>query len=352
MPKVLVYVPSLYRLGPAAPLMAGLPMFAARGMDVQLVTDEITNGLEGGLEVPVHRCRENRGERLWHFKLRKIARELRADVLHNWCGPAAVDFAWKGLRGRRFASAEDVSLASQLLKRSKSRVELLVLQDDTASMKRPDEFGCDSISVPCLQTGPAFPESTSQSDPDYFRSRFGIPAGSFVAVASARLEPWSRLKDLIWATDLLCCVRDDFHLVIAGTGHQQKRLERFARQTESSAHVHFHGLPKDPVAMIGSADLFWQSSPAASGRHAMFTAMSVGVPVISAAGTNCTGLVLHQQTGFLIPQGSRDGFARWSKFLIELPDQKTQLTKQASSHIAEIFPPGNQLERLADAWMA
>jgi len=64
-------------------------------------------------------------------------------------------------------------------------------------------------------------------------------SGQSVIVAGtvADLVPATRMKDLIWATDLLNCIRDDFHLVIFGDGHQRQNLDRFASFTEARCRV-------------------------------------------------------------------------------------------------------------------
>jgi len=352
MPRVLVYVPTLYRLGLAAALLGELPLLVRHGIDVHIATSEIPDqeNLAAGIPVPVHRCKTCPGDRMWQFSLRKTARDLRADVLHNWCGPSGVDWAWMGIRGRRVATVNNVHQIASLLNRKSGKPERIVLQDENANPEMSGAFRVGATTVPWIRTRAKVLESTThdQKDRDYFQSRFGIPSGSIVAVAAATLEPESRLKDLIWATDLLGCVRDDVHLIIAGSGRQKEKLRRFSRLTDSASHVHFHGLPADPVAMIRSADLFWQSSPEGSGRYAMMTAMSAGIPVIAAAERNFQDLVLHQQTGLLVPPGSRDGFARWSGYLTDLPAQKQQLVRQAASFVQDQHSNTSGLDQLVD----
>lgn len=165
----------------------------------------------------------------------------------------------------------------------------------------------------------------------------GLASSALIAVTSADLQPATRLKDLIWATDLLSCVRDDVHLVIMGEGSQHQNLLKFAACTEAADHIHFVGLPPAAIEMIGGADVFWNShlqTPVPSG---VLAAMNFGVPVISVYGPETSPLVIHQETGFAVNFGARDEFARWMKFLIEKPDSARQLGRQGQTHVRDSF---------------
>jgi len=165
----------------------------------------------------------------------------------------------------------------------------------------------------------------------------GIPPSAFIAVTSADLEPATRLKDLIWATDLLSCVRDDVHLVILGEGSQHERLLRFAGCTLAADHIHFAGRPSAALQMLGGADVYWNShlqTPLPSG---LMAAMNFGVPVISVYGPETQRMIRHQETGFAVNFGARDEFARWTKFLIEKPDAAKQLALQGQQHVQNEF---------------
>ena len=165
----------------------------------------------------------------------------------------------------------------------------------------------------------------------------GLTSTALIAVTSADLEPATRLKDLIWATDLLSCVRDDVHLVIMGKGSQHQNLLKFAACTEAADHIHFVGLPSNAVEMIGGADVYWNSHLQTPVPSSMLAAMSRGVPVISVYGPETSPVVIHQQTGFAVNFGGRDEFARWMKFLIEKPASAQQLARQGQQHVQNKF---------------
>ncbi len=179
-------------------------------------------------------------------------------------------------------------------------------------------------------------------DRKVFRSRLLERVGlagtaSIVAGAVADLVPATRMKDLIWATDLLNCIRDDFHLVIFGDGHQRQNLDRFVSFTEAQSHVHFLP-PEEAEGFVGSLDVYWHSHLLYPLASPLLSAMASGVPVVSVFGDGTQEVVLHQQTGMAVNFGARDEFARWTKFLIEKPDAARQLADQGKAHVLENFP--------------
>ena len=185
---------------------------------------------------------------------------------------------------------------------------------------------------------------TSKSNADHrqrgralLMQQTGLPSTALIAVTAADLLPATRLKDLIWATDLLSCVRNDVHLVIMGKGSQHQNLLNFASCTEAADHIHLVGLPSTALAMISGADVYWNSHLQTPVPSAMLAAMNCGVPVISVYGPETSSVVIHQETGFAVNFGARDEFARWMKFLIEKPDSAQQLARQGQQHVRDLF---------------
>ena len=165
----------------------------------------------------------------------------------------------------------------------------------------------------------------------------GLESTALIAVTSADLQPATRLKDLIWATDLLSCVRDDVHLVIFGKGSQHQNLLKFAACTEAADHIHFAGLPSTALEMVSGADVYWNSHLGTPVPSGVLAAMNCNVPVISVYGPETSPLITHQETGFAVNFGARDEFARWMKFLIEKPDAAKQLGNQGRRHSRHQF---------------
>ena len=176
------------------------------------------------------------------------------------------------------------------------------------------------------------------------RQSLSLPEDARLAITIADLEPRTRLKDLVWATDLLACIREDFHFAIIGTGNQLARLKKFAGQTEARDHVHFLGLPESPESYVAAADFYWHSHLQNPLSGPLLAAMAMGVPAISVFGPATDPIIEHQTTGFATNYGARDEFARWTKYLIEQTEPGSRLARQGQNHVVKNFPFDSMLQ--------
>ena len=184
-----------------------------------------------------------------------------------------------------------------------------------------------------IHAGDGEPFAIQQHCRQRLRSQLALGGNTFLAGAVAPLVPRTRLKDLIWATDLLNVFLDDFHLVIWGTGAQYRDLKRFAAQTAAADHIHFLQQGRAGERELAGLDCFWQAHLLEPGSCTMLKAMSAGVPVIAVAGQGTDEWIRHQQTGFSVNFGARDEFARWTKFIMEQVAAADQVKNQAKRWI-------------------
>ena len=280
--------------------------------------------------------------------LKRLLGSIRPDVVHTWgqvaqrcMGVAGTlpksggsNFKWIASCARRpeksgvIANAVDQRFCNQIEK---------VLVPHT-SLKQPvveTGFAEDQVVVvPNAAVTLADRDTTREK----LLARIGL-SGQAVIVAGtvADLTPATRMKDVIWATDLLNCIRDDFHLVLFGDGHQRQNLDRFASFTEAQSHVHF--LPPDEAeGLMGALDVYWHSHLLYPMPSSLLCAMANAVPAISVYGDETEEIIQHQQTAMAVNYGARDEFARWTKFLIEKPEAAKQLADQGKAHVLEKFP--------------
>ena len=140
----------------------------------------------------------------------------------------------------------------------------------------------------------------------------GIPAESRLIVAVGRLAPQKRLKDLIWAADILKIIRDDFHLLLIGEGPQRARLEQFRDEVRIRDRVHFLGHRADAAGLLRYADVLWHASEYEGLPNVILEAMAAGVPVVASDISGNRDLVLPGETGYLVPLGDRPAYAKFA----------------------------------------
>ena len=121
--------------------------------------------------------------------------------------------------------------------------------------------------------------------------------------AVGRLWPQKRLKDVIWATDLLRVIRDDVYLLVIGDGPQRAALQRYALLCRVDDRVRFLGVRSDVLQLLPHCELLWLASGYEGLPNAVLEAMAAGIPVVATDVPGTRQLVVHGETGFLLPVG-------------------------------------------------
>ena len=130
--------------------------------------------------------------------------------------------------------------------------------------------------------------------------RAGIcPSNSRLIGLVGRLWPQKRVKDAIWAADLLKVIRDDVHLLVIGDGPQRDRLRRFRDQVRIRDKVHFLGERGDVPRLLPHFDVLWSTSGYEGQSNAILEAMAAGVPVVATDIPGTRELVVPDVTGYL-----------------------------------------------------
>ena len=132
-----------------------------------------------------------------------------------------------------------------------------------------------------------------------------------------RLWPQKRVKDAIWAADLLKVIRDNVHLLIFGDGPHRSRLERFRDQVVIRDKVHFLGHRNDVPRFLPHFNVLWSTSGYEGQSNAVLEAMAAGVPVVASDIPGNRNLVVPDQTGYLAAVGHRAAFARWTNQILD-----------------------------------
>jgi glycosyltransferase involved in cell wall biosynthesis len=150
-----------------------------------------------------------------------------------------------------------------------------------------------------------------------FLAQLGLPAEAKLILYLGPLVKEKRLKELIWATDQLKAVGVPAHLLIVGEGPLWWRLERYRWQNRIDDRVHFLGGRFNVDEFLAHADVLWQAGAYEGQSSAILEAMAAGVPVVAADAAGNREMVVHGETGYLVPLNERAGFARWTLPLVE-----------------------------------
>lgn len=359
--RVLEIIPTLDRGGAEkqlALLAAGLPR---EHFDVHVCA--LTRGgplhdmLEAA-EIPVHIIGKS-----WkvdpgaYFRLRHYIRKLAPDVVHTWLF-AANSYGRQAARG---AGVKHLIAGERCVDRWKVWHELAI---DRFLAKRTARIVVNSNGVREFYTSAGIspekfvviPNGIAPFVPPANGSRaevlneLGLPPDARLIGAIGRLWPQKRVKDLIWAADLLKCVRDDSHLLIVGDGPQRWRLERYRDQVEIQDRVHFLGERDDVPRLLPHFDCLWLGSGYEGQSNAIMEAMSAGVPVVATDIAGNRDLVLHGKTGYLVPVGDRAAFAKWTNVLLDDTELARSLGDAGQRRMLDEFSVQRMVQRHAELY--
>lgn len=289
-------------------------------------------------------------------KLKRLLRDQRPDVLHTWlfagnaygrlaAGPTpscpvvvserCVD-VWKA----RWQLAVDRWLAprtSRLIGNSQS----------VAEFYRQQGFPADRMAV--IHNGVDLPD-VDPHQRGVVRGALGISPQTRVIAYVGRLARQKRVQDLIWAFELVRVMEGDVLFLIAGDGPEREGLERFASNLGISERIRFLGHRADAQSLLPAADLFWLASDFEGLSNSIMEAMGTGLPVVASDIPPNRELVVHGETGYLVPVGDRVAFAQFAQKLLLDTELSARFGFAARERIRTEFSVAKMVEAYANLY--
>lgn len=286
-----------------------------------------------------------------YWKLRKHIRALRPAIVNTWLfaansyGRAAAKSAgvpyliadercvdpWK--------SWHELAIDRYLSKRSQR-----IVANSSGVRDFYVSHGLPADLFTIIPNGVAVAPPPSESREAILRE-LGLPAGAKLIGAIGRLWPQKRMKDLIWAADLLKTIRDDTHLLIIGDGPQRAHLEKFRDQSEISDRVHFLGHRADAARLLSHFDVLWLASEYEGMPNVVMEAMAAAVPVVATDIPGARDLIVPDVTGVLVPVGDRAAFAKHANQLLENPDATRRMGEAGRERVRTEFSIEQMISR-------
>jgi len=160
-----------------------------------------------------------------------------------------------------------------------------------------------------------------------------------------RLVPEKRVKDLIWAADLLRVLHDNLRLFVIGDGPEYSALHQFARLASDLDHIRFLGHRDDVWRILPHLDCFWNGSGYEGMSNAVMEAMAAAVPVVASDIPGNRELVVHGETGYLVPIAGRAARARHTDQIFNDPALATRLGAAAKARMLSQFSIAENVRR-------
>jgi glycosyltransferase involved in cell wall biosynthesis len=290
---------------------------------------------------------------LSYRRLRKHIQDLQPDLVHTWMftanaygRAAAIAAGVKYIVAGERSPDPGKSIGKRWIDRRLARRTDRIVTNTSVIVDAYVAKGLPREKFVVIPNGVPAPAPPSLSKSEFLRE-IGLPDSSRLIAAVGRLSHEKRIKDLIWACDLLKCIRDDTHLLIIGDGPQRWRLERFREQAHIVDRVHFLGERSDVPQLLPHCDCLWLGSSYEGQSNAIMEAMNTGLPVVATDIPGNRDLVLPDETGFLIDVGDRAAFARETQRILSDAELARRLGDAGRRRMREQFSVEQMVSRHA-----
>ncbi len=180
------------------------------------------------------------------------------------------------------------------------------------------------------------------------RSELGLSPEHQVFAVVATFKKQKGHRYLIEATAAVISQFPDIRLLLIGDGELRDELKAQTQALSLNEHVHFLGLRTDVPKLLGASDYFvlpslWEGLPVS-----LIEAMAAGIPVIATQVSGTKDVMIHNQTGLLVPPGEIEALKDAMQQFLTHPEQAKKMGEAARNRVAENF----SAEQQADAYLS
>lgn len=318
--RILHITDSLGRTGVASQVLVLSRGLVEQGFDVHVAALDVGQALarefrESGVSTTTL-GRRWKFDPVAYWKLRRLVRRLRPDVVHIWNADAAI----YGQLAGQVVGVRNVVAGQYRIEPLRGGIAKRM---DRWAAGRAGRFVSNSTQVrdwwvrhagvpveQCTVIRPGVPPArASDVSRDELLRELQLPVDAQLIGVVGRLVPEKRVKDLIWAADLLRVLHDNLRLLVIGDGPLRAQLEQYAQLASDLDHIQFLGERVDVWRIMPHLDVLWNASENRGQSIAMLEAMAAGVPVIASDTPMNREFVIESGTGYLIPLHERSGRA-------------------------------------------
>jgi glycosyltransferase involved in cell wall biosynthesis len=195
---------------------------------------------------------------------------------------------------------------------------------------------------------PIRPLSTTERSA--WRRKMGAGDEEFVIGCVGNYRAIKRQALLIDAFAALARDYSELRLVLVGEGQMRPILERQIEGLGLGRRVRLHGTEVDPRPMYGAFDVVVQSSMSEGLPNVLLEAASAGRPIVATAAGGSSEIVIHGETGLLVPIEDADALIGALRRVIEDSNLRRRLGSAARVHVDATFGMARFVREFADLY--
>ena len=141
------------------------------------------------------------------------------------------------------------------------------------------------------------------------RESLGLAADDLVVGCISRFDPVKRIELLVETVQRLMTQLPRLVLVLVGGGGDEERIRRLVRETNLQDRVIFTGFVEDPARVYPAFDLYVAASRKEGLPLSLVEAMAARLPIVASDVPGHRDVVIHGDTGLLVPSGDSAAMA-------------------------------------------
>jgi glycosyltransferase involved in cell wall biosynthesis len=277
------------------------------------------------------------------WRLSRIIKQLKPDIVHAH-DPHGVAMA-----------ALALSMSTQLAKPplvAARRVDFHLRGSSLSRWKyrQVDCFICASEAIRAMLVGDGVPaaravtvhegidvERVEAAPPAKLHEEFWLPHHAPIAGNVAALVPHKGQRHLIEAARVVLPQVPDARFVIAGEGELRPALERQIKDHHLEKHVLLAGFRPDVLSLHKAFDIFVMSSVTEGLGTSLLDAMAAGKPIVATDTGGIPEVVIHGETGILVPPRDHDAMAQAIVTLLKNDELRRTMGEAGRARARKMF---------------
>jgi glycosyltransferase involved in cell wall biosynthesis len=210
--------------------------------------------------------------------------------------------------------------------------------------------GVPAKLVEVVPSGIDFAPFRDVADRGFLRRELRFRPDDFLVGIVAQLEDHKGHRYLIDATRVIKDETPKVKLIVVGSGSLEMELTRQAQDLGVEDLVFFLGFREDVPRILASLDLFVLSSHMEGLGSSILDAMAAGLPVVATRAGGIPEIVVHRETGLLVPPRSPSALAEAVLKLFKDRKLAAALGEKGFRVVHEKFSAEAMAERIVDVY--
>ena len=188
------------------------------------------------------------------------------------------------------------------------------------------------------------------AEADVDRGRLGLADGASVVGSVTRFDRVKRVEVLVQALARLAPRLPRLALVLVGGGEEERRVQRLAADARLGGRVIFTGSLDDAAGMYRIFDLYVSTSRKEGLPLALLEAMGARLAVVATDVPGHRDVVVHGETGLLVPPDDAAALADAIAALLADPDRRRRLGEAGRRRVAEAFTISAMVDKTVEVY--